>query len=417
MIDVIKLLLVAGDGGRGRISFRRERRVPKGGPDGGDGGNGGHIIIRGDKHKTTLAHFFGKTHFTAERGGNGGKKKMRGRTGSSIELKVPVGTQILLCAENSVSHERRTRFGIDYKRRLGDVRREKYEIEAEGQQPEGRAPDVPQWTHTGAELDTQSFADAKTDDIVRNKKEYIVVKTIEADGDSLILCQGGFGGRGNDHFKGPERTTPLIAEYGTAGEVKAVLLELKLLADVGLVGYPNAGKSTLLGLLTKARSKIGAYPFTTLEPHLGTMLLDETTGRELVLADIPGLIAGASEGKGLGYQFLRHIENSRVLQYVLFLEETVLFDEAISDTERAQIAWEQYQSLVNELQSYDATLLQKPSIVTMNKSDLYSAELQAELLRIFAQHDIELHLFSGATSEGLDVVKQELRQLTAEPAA
>lgn len=418
MIDVVKLLAFGGDGGRGRISFRREKYVPKGGPDGGDGGDGASLILEGDRHTSTLAHFFGKQKFFAEHGEPGGKKNMFGRTGADMILKVPLGTHVLLCADNPVSRTRWQYKGLAHRRHDSEVRRQWFELEKEGQvippQPDSPLEWVsPELTELFDEFSQQFFLEAKTTDLLEYKKLFEPLVVISEHGQRVLLSQGGVGGKGNNRFKAPHRTTPLRAEYGSPGERKAVVLELRLLADVGLVGLPNAGKSTLLGILTKARSKVGAYPFTTVEPHLGVLPLNAAGTKELVLADIPGLIAGASQGKGLGLQFLRHIENCSCLQYVLFLEESVLYDTSVTDSDRAELLWEQFLSLQTELAAYDPALLEKPHLVSVNKSDLYSKELQAEIQKKFKKQAIEPVLFSGVTGENLSEVKSGLWKLVS----
>jgi GTP-binding protein len=244
--------------------------------------------------------------------------------------------------------------------------------------------------------------------------EPIVVAEIMQDGQEVVICQGGYGGRGNDRFKSSTNQVPLEAEFGSEGEKRAVVLELKLLADVGLVGFPNAGKSTFLSVVTKARPKIANYPFTTLEPNLGVIYFDDSGGdglRELVVADIPGLIEGASEGKGLGLDFLRHIENCKVLMFVLALDENQVFDKSMTDKDRAVILLDQYNLLKTELSSYKAILQDKKSLVTVNKSDLYSDELVSEISKLFSKKGIKLHFFSGATQVGLLELKSELLRL------
>lgn len=408
MIDLVKLLLIAGDGGNGRVSFRREKYVPKGGPDGGDGGNGGSVIIRGNKNSSTLKEYAGQVSYQAQEGQLGGDKNKYGKKGANIVLEVPIGTKIHLIAENAVARKRRTKYGVEKLLRWEEIVHEKYYVEQEGQRPEPRglsavcsvAPSV-DITDVYLEDGFDTYGDVQASDLLIDEsvpKHELV--TILEDGQEIVICQGGFGGRGNDRFKSASETTPLLAEYGTEGEKRLVLLELKLLADVGLVGFPNAGKSTLLSIITKARPKIANYPFTTLEPHLGVLTTQESS-REIVIADIPGLIEGASEGKGLGFDFLRHIENTKALLYVLSLDESVIYDTSLSDLERATLLFAQYQSLVHELSQHNPELLEKKSLVSVNKIDMYSEDLQEEIKRVFSKEGITIHLFSGVTSIGL----------------
>jgi GTP-binding protein len=199
------------------------------------------------------------------------------------------------------------------------------------------------------------------------------------------------------------------AELGTLGEQKTVTLELKLLADIGLVGLPNAGKSTLLSKITRANPKTADYPFTTLEPNLGVLTLPE--GKDLVVADIPGLIEGAHQGKGLGHDFLRHIENTLALVFVLFLEESVVFDEDLTAEQKADLVWAQYQQLQTELREYQVDLLAKPSLIALNKIDLYPAELVTAIEKEFKKTGKEIYAFSGFTGEGLIVLINKLARL------
>lgn len=408
MIDLVKLLLVAGDGGNGRVSFRREKYVQKGGPNGGDGGNGGSVIIRGNKNISTLQEYAGQVSYQAEQGQLGGDKNKFGKKGANVVLEVPIGTKIHIIAENKIARKRRTKYGTDKLLKWEEVVHEKYYLEKEGQRPDPREESdvysvIPSVDREDAYLEEgfDTFSGVPANELIIDKdvpKHELI--TIFEDGQEVVLCQGGFGGRGNDRFKGPAETTPLLAEYGTEGEKRLVLLELKLLADVGLVGFPNAGKSTLLSIITKARPKVANYPFTTLEPHLGVLTTPDGS-REIVVADIPGLIEGASEGKGLGFDFLRHIENTKALLYVLSLDEVVIYDTSLSDTQRAEMLLTQYRKLVNELEKHNPELLEKKSLVSVNKIDLYSDELKSAITELFKSNDIDIHFFSGVTGIGL----------------
>lgn len=383
MIDLIKLTLAAGDGGDGKVSFRREKFVTKGGPDGGDGGDGGSVIIRCKAGMTTLRDYAGVKLFKAQGGENGGRRKKFGEKGADKILEVPIGTVIYLLAENKTSSKRRNNslIGSDL---LGGG---KYYLEEENQGIPPRDPDN----------QLEPFEE---------KLELFIFKEANQE---LVICQGGKGGRGSVHFKSSVKTTPLEAEYGGFGEQKLVQLELKLLADLGLVGFPNAGKSTFLSKVTKANPKIANYPFTTIEPNLGIMYLGSGQGKEeLVVADIPGLIEGASDGKGLGLDFLRHIENCQSLMFILYLDETVIFDENVTDEQKAAMLWQQYEQLKKELGDYNTKLLEKPSILTINKIDLYSAK-QIDIFRsYFIDKDMNVILFSMVTNEGLDEVKKAI---------
>ena len=425
MIDLVKLNLVAGDGGHGRVSFRREKYVPKGGPDGGNGGDGGSIIIRGTNNLSTLQELTGFKEIKAQAGQIGGKKKSFGNKGQNTIIEVPVGTVVWLLAENQVSQRRRQRYGVNYLMGRDEVYFQKYEVEYGESGIPHREPDLPEPIlkeeaalkledkdqDTAAILKREarllkkvitSNSDQLPEvDFRRLPKQHVV--EITEDGQEVIICQGGFGGHGNVSFKGPSRTTPRLAEYGTFGERKVVILEQRLLADVGFVGFPSVGKSTLLSVLTSANPKIAAYPFTTLEPQLGVMKVHD---QELVIADLPGLIGGASEGKGMGFAFLRHVEHTKVLLYVIALEEGVVFDDALSIDEKVALLLKQWQDLNQELSHYSELLLEKKQVVGINKADLYDEELRTAIRKAFKKHSPLL--FSSATREGLTELKQAL---------
>ena len=409
MIDLVKLIVVAGDGGNGKVSFRRESRVPKGGPDGGDGGNGGNVIIRGNRNLATLKHFTGKVLYEAQDGVAGGKKKQIGAKGESLVLEVPIGTSIGMFAENDIARKRRMFVGLASLLRRDASPRRKYYVEKEGRPapPLEAEPLLLVGSDEVVDPDIQSLL------TVAKQVEPIVIAEITEDGQEVVICQGGFGGKGNEYFKSSVNTTPLEAEHGTFGEKRALILELKLLADVGLVGFPNAGKSTLLSVVTRARPKIASYPFTTIEPNLGILQLDDGSSSaglsEVVLADIPGLIEGASVGKGLGHDFLRHIENCSALLFVLALSEEEVFDESLTDLEKAAMLYDQLVKLRAELSGHARELLKKPSIVSINKKDLYPSELLTAIRAFFTDKKIEPIIFSGATQEGLSELKTAIR--------
>ena len=278
-IDEAKIFVESGPGGNGCLSFRREKYVPRGGPDGGDGGDGGSVYLLGTKDLQTLYDLKVKPHYRAARGRHGKGKKMHGRTGSDLQVRVPLGV---------VVHE-------------GDS----------------------------------------------------VLGEILKHGDRLMVAPGGRGGRGNARFVSSTQRAPTKTERGLPGQKKTLKLELKIISDIGIVGLPNAGKSTLLRAMTDARPKIAAFPFTTLTPNLGVL---RSNTRNVVIADMPGIIEGAHEGKGLGLQFLRHIERTSLL---------LLLIDASTDQPKKQ-----YEALLNEFRSYKPELLQKPRIIVFNKIDL-----------------------------------------------
>lgn len=287
-IDKIKVLVKAGDGGNGCVSFRREKYVPRGGPNGGDGGRGGDVIFCADKNLATLLDFYYQPELRAGKGEHGRGKLQSGAAGHDLVVRVPIGTVI---------------------------------------------------------------HDANTGDAVGD---------MCADGQRLLAAKGGRGGRGNAHFKSSTRRAPRIAEKGGAGEERALHLELKLIADVGLVGYPNAGKSTLISKISAARPKIAPYPFTTREPHLGLVRFGDD--KSFVVADIPGLIEGAHRNVGLGHEFLRHIERTRLLLIVIDMA-------AVDGHEPLDVL----KTLETELELHQPGLLKKPRLIAANKMDLPEA--------------------------------------------
>lgn len=287
-IDYVRLYLKSGDGGAGSVHFRREKHVPKGGPDGGDGGRGGHIILRGATQQWTLLHLKYRKHIRADNGKPGEGARKSGPQGKDIILDVPLGTIARDAESNEVLHE------------------------------------------------------------------------VTEDQQEVILLAGGKGGLGNDHFKSSTTQTPYYAQPGLPGEEKLVVLELKILADVGLIGFPNAGKSTLLSAVSAAKPEIADYAFTTLTPNLGVVSYRDY--QSFVMADIPGIIQGAAEGKGLGLQFLRHIERNPVLLFVI-----------PADAENINVS---YQLLLDELKQYNPMLLDKKRLLAISKSDLLDQELE-----------------------------------------
>lgn len=373
MIDVVKLQFKAGDGGDGRVSFLRQKFMPKGGPDGGDGGDGGSVYLLGTHELNTLHNFVGRKSFKAENGEMGGKQSMFGKRGEDLIIRVPVGMIVW-----------------------------KLEGELPGVVDDDLSAE--EYTPERAEVNQRTLETLKLDQIPKTK----IVEILE-DGQKFLLVKGGKGGRGNEQFKSSRNTTPMEAEKGVPGEELNVILELKLLADLGLVGFPNAGKSTFLSLVTKANPKIANYPFTTLEPNLGVMSLGDD--KEVVIADIPGLIEGASEGKGLGIQFLRHVERCRGLMFVLFLEEDVIFDESLDLAGKVKKLKEQYQALVKELSGYGAEIAKLPQFVSVSKIDLYDEELRAEIKRQLRVNKQEPILWSAITKEGLEELKKRVQNL------
>jgi len=349
-VDRIKVFAQAGSGGRGSVSFRREKFVPKGGPDGGDGGRGGNVVLRVERHVDNLANLFYEPIIKAKDGGHGKGKKMAGRAGANKIVKVPVGTIV---------------WHADKEKRST---------------PNSQLP-TPN-SDQSAIGSAQSAMDLIID-LVR-------------DGEEFVLCRGGAGGKGNVHFKSSRNRAPRQYTDGEEGEQGYFLLELRTIADAGLVGYPNAGKSTLLRKLSAARPKVAAYPFTTLHPVVGVMELPGY--RHATIADIPGLIEGAHRGVGLGHEFLRHITRCPVLIFVI--------DVAGSEG-RSPV--EDLQNLRKEIDLYDPMLSSRTWLIVANKMDLPNAKENLELLREkFSK--IRIVPISAANGEGIDTLKKALAE-------
>lgn len=420
MIDLVKLALKAGNGGNGRVAFRREKYVPKGGPNGGQGGNGGSIVLRANARMNTLGHLAGVKEIVAQPGQGGGKSQLTGRAGEDTIIEVPVGTIVWQLERNEVARRREysNRWDDEYSQEVAkEDSKEDSDVEdsaIELRQPLKRS--MAKFSFYELEKETERVPAQPADEIshVENfslknvdlkQVEKAKLITLDTDGQEFVLCQGGFGGRGNESFKGPARTTPMIAEYGTYGEQRLVMLELQLFADVGLVGLPNAGKSTFLSRVTKANPRIEAYPFTTLEPQLG--IWKGKDGGEIVVADIPGLIEGASMGKGLGYTFLRHIRACRKLLFFLTpSEETFgqLQSGSISAEQVVDGLQTQLQVLLDELAAFDAQLLEKDRVLCFNKIDLLTPEILTAISKILKERSLNWQLVSTFTGEGLSAL-------------
>ena len=325
MIDNTIIRIKSGNGGDGAISGRREKFVPRGGPDGGDGGTGGNIVIRGDRNKNTLLSFRYKKVFVAGNGTNGSSANKHGKDGKDVILEVPVGTLIS--------------------------------------------------TTNGSEI-----ADITTHD------------------QKIVIAKGGRGGVGNSKFKSSTSQYPVLAESGDVGEEKEVVLQLKLLADVGIIGAPNAGKSSLISILTSARPKIGSYPFTTLEPVLG---VSEHRGEEVVFVDIPGLIEGAHEGVGLGHEFLAHIERTKVLIHLVD-----------ASTENPV---EVFKAINEELKKFNESLIKKKQVVVLNKVDTDEVRNMSRVkLGQLAEETGSVYFVSAVTGEGLKAMQDEVLRVLSE---
>ena len=327
-VDETIITVQSGDGGSGCVSFRREKYVPRGGPDGGDGGKGGDVVFKATSRKRTLYDFHFKKHFKAQNGKPGQGKQKTGKNGQDLIIELPTGTLI---------------------------------------------------------IDTQT--DQTLSDLVQP-------------GDTFIAARGGRGGQGNARFKSATQRAPRFSQPGEEGLTATLKLELKLLADVGIIGLPNAGKSTLISAISSAQPKIGAYPFTTLTPSLG--VVQTGWGEPFVVADIPGLIAGAHKGVGLGIRFLRHIERTRILVHLID-----------ASTTEGQNPLDAYQTVNAELSQYSRELALKPQIVVLNKMDLADAQENASLFAD-AVVDTEVMQISAKTGAGLNKLKSRIVQVLDE---
>ena len=348
-VDTAKVSLKAGNGGNGAVSFRREIYIPKGGPDGGDGGKGGDIIFRADKDTNTLIDFRFTPILTAEDGKNGSGTRSAGRSGKDLVVEVPIGTVV-------------------YKL-LGDSAN----------------------VATNGELQA---SEPRNDGRERSGSQKLLIADLTYDGQEAIIAKGGDGGFGNAHFKSSTRQAPIIAEVGEPGEEFEAELELKSMADVGLVGLPNAGKSTFLSVVSNAKPEIADYPFTTITPNLGVATIDK---KDILIADIPGLIEGASEGKGLGHDFLRHVDRTAVLLHLV----DVYNDDA----------GEAYKTIRTELEKY-SDLKNRPEIVALTKCEGVDQDIiDMQIASILAVNpDAKIFAISSAAHAGLTELLRELKE-------
>ena len=327
-IDEAKIFVKAGHGGKGCVSFRREKYVPKGGPDGGNGGKGGDVVITASATHQTLLDLKYRQHHVAKHGGHGEGGNRTGKDSDDVEVVVPVGT------------------------------------------------------------------------VIRDTGTGELLADLTIDGEKIIAAKGGIGGKGNAHFASATNRAPRYAQDGMPGEERWINLELKLLADVGIIGLPNVGKSTFISRVSAARPKIADYPFTTLKPNLGVVRIDDEGS--FVVADIPGLIKGAHQGAGMGTQFLRHIERTSLLLHILDISQ-----------EEERDAWDDYETVNRELALFGPALIAKPQIVGIGKTDLPNVrERVKEVTKTFRKKGIRLYPFSAATGAGVsDIIKEMARLL------
>ena len=329
-IDKARIFVKAGNGGNGAVSFRREKYVPAGGPDGGDGGRGANIIMVADTGLRTLMDFKYKKKYSAQHGEDGSKKKRAGKNGEDLILSVPEGT------------------------------------------------------------------------VIRDEKTGLIIADLKKAGDQAVVARGGYGGKGNQHFANAVRQAPAFAKSGTDGQERWITLELKMIADVGLLGFPNVGKSTFLSVVTSAKPKIANYHFTTLTPNLG--VVQTRHGESFVIADIPGIIEGAADGVGLGHDFLRHVERTKVLVHIVDISGIEGRD-PIDDFEKIN----------EELRLYNERLSTRPQLVVANKSDLlFDESIYENFKKTMEEKGYEVFKMSAATRDGVDQVIDRVSQLLNE---
>lgn len=329
-IDKARIFVKAGNGGNGAVSFRREKYVPAGGPDGGDGGRGANIIMVADTGLRTLMDFKYKKKYSAQHGEDGSKKKRVGKNGEDLILSVPEGT------------------------------------------------------------------------VIRDEKTGLIIADLKKAGDKAVVARGGYGGKGNQHFANAVRQAPAFAKSGTDGQERWITLELKMIADVGLLGFPNVGKSTFLSVVTSAKPKIANYHFTTLTPNLG--VVQTRHGESFVIADIPGIIEGAADGVGLGHDFLRHVERTKVLVHIVDISGIEGRD-PIDDFEKIN----------EELRLYNEKLASRPQIVVANKSDLlFDETIYENFKKTMEEKGYEVFKMSAVTRDGVDQVIDKVSQLLNE---
>jgi GTPase len=404
-VDQVRVLVRAGDGGDGAVAWRREAHVPKGGPAGGDGGRGGNVVLVADAGLSTLLDLRFRQRLIAESGRPGQGRDRNGRGGDDLRVRVPIGTMVFVEGPATESGEPPPWVARD-------------EGDADALENIYVVPEPGDW-ETGDEEEDADFqlqarlmprAAARCVDEQRRVRPGelppgTLLGDLSQDGDELVLAQGGKGGRGNIHFRSSTRRSPDFAEPGEPGDALWVRLELKLLADVGIVGFPNVGKSTFISKVSRARAKVADYPFTTLVPQLGVVKLDAE--RSMVVADVPGLIEGASEGRGLGLQFLRHLERTRVLLHLLAPDP---------DPDREPLR--DLEVIEHELAQYGEAFEGRPRVVAINKIDTLNSDegrrQLAELREELRARNIPLFAISAATGAGLPPLLDALwRRLAA----
>ena len=393
-VDSVKIVARAGHGGNGCVALLREAFRPKGGPCGGDGGRGGDIVLEACHDINNLIAQYYSPRIVAKNGLPGQGKGKTGKSGPTVVVKVPCGTTIWRLVDPETA-----RIQEAYQRGSDSGQEDLAESEASFEET-GAADGMirHQGSERAVEIDLEHTQEEETDSEPRLQKE--LAADLVEDGQRFVLCRGGKGGLGNQHFANSKHQTPRFAQPGQPGDEGTFLLELRILAEIGLVGYPNAGKSTLLTAISKARPKIAPYPFTTLHPQIG--VLEFSDYHRITVCDIPGLIDGAHQNVGLGHAFLRHIQRCRAL--------VLLIDMAGTD---ARKPWDDFKQLRKELELYDPKMLEKPYVVAANKMDMEEsqAHLRSFKRRLRGVKVIEL---AAAFDEGVSPLKDVMRAMAAQ---
>jgi GTP-binding protein len=384
-IDEIKITARAGHGGKGCVAFSREKYVPKGGPSGGNGGRGGDVILEADHDLNNLIAQYYVPRLVAADGEGGKGKGMDGHAGKDLVVNVPCGTLVWRLTSAQPAVERQSK--------LAEAKPLRFPIST-SQRPVLRASGG----LTAKEVDLSADTDDGEAPAEHNKGE--LVADLTEHGQQFVLCKGGRGGLGNRNFATAARQTPRFAQPGEPGEEGEFLFELRIMAEVGLVGYPNAGKSTLLGAISRARPKVAPYPFTTLHPQIG--IVEYSDFHRLTVCDVPGLVEGAHLNVGLGHKFLRHIRRCKIL--------VLLLDMAGTDN---RAPWDDYHQLLGELELYDPAMLEKPRYVVANKMDEPVAEANLKKFKRRIRKTPVLPI-AAAFDQGIDKFKQLIREAVAE---
>lgn len=395
-IDEIKVFARAGHGGRGSVAFHREAYRPKGGPSGGNGGRGGSVILEADHDLNNLLHQFYQPKLIAEKGEHGLGKGMDGHAGKDLIVKVPCGTLVWKLASAAPAEVASDEDDDDDDEKAPPKSMVKMLRSSTGSRPVLRSSGAVM----AMEYDLSKDDDDKESQ--RNAEKGELIADLTQHGQQFILGKGGRGGLGNRNFATAARQAPRFAQPGEPGGEGNYLLELRIIAEVGLVGYPNAGKSTLLTAISKARPKVAPYPFTTLTPQIG--IVEYPDYKRLTVCDVPGLIEGAHKNVGLGHAFLRHIERCKII--------ILLLDMAGTDNREP---WEDYRQLLKELELYDTGLLDKPRFIVANKMDEPQAEANLKTFKRKVRK-IPVLPISAAFDQGIDQFKQLIREATKEAA-